>query len=106
MAGRRQVSSKLSVAVVDWLVRERGFTQEQVAEVLEVTPGYISRVRRRERGLTLEHLERVAEAVRMPLGAMLLAVTPLDEVDPAYADVARLAVSVVRHGDVAKAALK
>lgn len=54
MVRGRPMSSKLSVAVIDWLVTERGLSHEQIAEILEVTPGFINRVRGRERGLTTE----------------------------------------------------
>ena len=44
--------------------------------MLHVSEGYVSLVKHRERSLTIDHLELLASALRMPLGAFLLAVTP------------------------------
>jgi len=41
----------------------------------EITEGFISLVKSRDRSLTLDHLERLTQSLSVPLGAFLLAVT-------------------------------
>src|SRR5438876_3180256 len=74
MSDRRTVSSTLSSQVINYL-RERGRSQAEIARMLGVTEGFVSLVKSRDRSLTLDHLELLSEAVSVPLGAMLIAVT-------------------------------
>ena len=106
MVGGRPMSSKLSVAVIDWLVTERGLSHEQIAEILEVTPGFINRVRGRERGLTTEQLEELAEAVGVAFGAMLLAILPPEKPDSKYAELRKLGEAVLVQGGKAMLAIR
>jgi transcriptional regulator with XRE-family HTH domain len=55
---------------------ERGHSQADVARMLGVSQGYISLVKSRERALTLDHLSMLADAMNVPLGALLLQVSP------------------------------
>ena len=71
---RRTASTSLSAKVIEYL-RKRGFSQADIARMLHVSEGYVSLVKQRERGLTLDHLELLAMSLSMPLGAMLLAVS-------------------------------
>jgi transcriptional regulator with XRE-family HTH domain len=75
MSNRRTASISLSSDVLAWLL-DRGLSQTDVARILGVSQGYISLVKSRERALTLEHLSVLADAMKLPLGAMLLQVTP------------------------------
>jgi transcriptional regulator with XRE-family HTH domain len=75
MSKRRTASISLSFEVLNWLLK-RGLSQAEVARMLGVSEGYISLVKSRERALTLEHLSSVAEAIKVPLGAMLLQIAP------------------------------
>jgi hypothetical protein len=52
--------------------------------MLGVSQGYVSLVKSRERGLTLDHLERISLELSVPLGAFLTAVTepPAGTPDP------------------------
>lgn len=75
MSNRRIVSSSLSARIVSYL-RHRGYSQAKIARMLGVSEAFISLVKSKERGLTLDHLERLSLALSVPLGALLLSVTP------------------------------
>lgn len=75
-ASRRVPSSQLSSKIVDYVVT-KGLTQGEVARMLEVSESFVSLVRSRERSLTLDHIEKLADAFAMPFGAFLSAATPL-----------------------------
>ena len=74
MSDRRIVSSTLSSRIVEYL-RDRGQTQAQIAQMLGVSEGFISLVKSKDRSLTIDHLELLSSAMRVPMGALLLAVT-------------------------------
>ena len=71
---RRELASSLSSKVIEY-VCGLGHTQADVARMLNVSEGYVSLVRSGDRGLTVDHLEKLSEALAIPLGAMLVAVT-------------------------------
>ena len=48
MVRRRPMSSKLSVAVIDWLVTERGLSHKQIAEILAVSYTHLTLPTNRE----------------------------------------------------------
>ena len=72
MNDRRTASTSLSANIIRYL-RGKGHTQAQIAKMLHVSEGYVSLVKHRERSLTLNHLELLAAALRVPLGALLIA---------------------------------
>lgn len=49
------------------LRRERGLTQQEVADRLEVTMRYVQRVEAGEANLTLESMAELANALRVPI---------------------------------------
>jgi transcriptional regulator with XRE-family HTH domain len=71
---RRTLSSTLSARVLEYL-REHNFSQAEVARILGVSESFISLVKSRERSLTLDHLESLALALKVPLGAFMVGVT-------------------------------
>jgi transcriptional regulator with XRE-family HTH domain len=71
---RRIASSSLSARVVAYLL-EKGHNQADIAHRLGVSQGFVSLVKSRERGLTLDHLERLADSFSLPFGAFMLAAT-------------------------------
>jgi transcriptional regulator with XRE-family HTH domain len=75
MSDRRTLSSSLSAMVVQYLLK-KDYTQARIARMLGVSEGYISLVKSRERSLTLDHLERLSDWLDIPLGALLMAVSP------------------------------
>lgn len=77
MSQRRKVSSEISAAVVTYVLREKRLTQEELADAIEVSPAFISRVRTGERSLTVDHLSALEAITGVPLGALLLAAVPL-----------------------------
>ncbi|HEY1686606.1 MAG TPA: helix-turn-helix transcriptional regulator [Tepidisphaeraceae bacterium] len=70
---RGQMSTTLSAQVIDFLKQK--YTQAQIARILHVSEPFISLVKNRERSLTIDHLELLADALSMPLGVMLLVMT-------------------------------
>lgn len=67
------------MAVIAYVLREKQLTQEQLADALEVSPAFVSRVRTGERSLTIDHLTALEGITGVPLGALLLAAVPLRE---------------------------
>ncbi|MGB7156996.1 MAG: helix-turn-helix transcriptional regulator [Tepidisphaeraceae bacterium] len=104
MNDRNQTSSSLSAKIIAYLC-ERGHTQAQVARMLGVSDGFISLVKSRERSLTIAHLERLAEALSVPLGALLVNVT---DYRAGGADVRKfmdLSAKIMEKADVAQRAI-
>jgi transcriptional regulator with XRE-family HTH domain len=78
---RQQASStKLSARVIRYLVN-KGFTQDQIAKGIGLSPSMISHVLGERKALSLDSLHRVEEMLGMQLGAIILAVT-LDDAKP------------------------
>ena len=71
---RRIASSSLSSRIIGYLL-EQGHSQADIAQMLGVSQGFISLVKSKERGLTLDHLDRLAESSSVPLGEFMLAAT-------------------------------
>ena len=63
--------TSFSIRLVD-LLRQRGRTLKQIAEILELSESFMSRVSRGERSLTLEHLTRLEDELGEPLPLLLL----------------------------------
>ncbi len=106
MARERIASISLSCDVLAWLLG-RGLSQADIARMLGVSQGYISLVKSRERALTLDHLSALADELKLPLGAMMLQVSP----PPAQmnAETARLfdvTEKLIRKADLAAAAIQ
>jgi transcriptional regulator with XRE-family HTH domain len=47
--------------------KEAGFTQEKLAEAVELNPKYIGEIERGEKIISIEALLRVAKAVKIPV---------------------------------------
>lgn len=74
MKDRRLVSSTLSSRIIEYL-RAKGHSQAAIARLLGVSQPYISLIKIRERSLTLDHVERLADRLDMPLGALFIAIS-------------------------------
>jgi transcriptional regulator with XRE-family HTH domain len=70
---RRHLSSSLSAQIIEYL--RKSYSQVEIARMLHVSEAFVSLVKKRERSLTIDHLELLADALSMPLGAMLLVMT-------------------------------
>ena len=74
--------------------------------MLGVSEGYISLVKSRERALTVDHLSALADALNLPLGAMLLQVSPPPrEMTSETAELFEVTERLIRKADKAQAAL-
>jgi len=78
---RRTLTSSLSGEVLRWLLA-RGHTQVEVARLLGVSESFISLVKSRERSFTIDHIQALADALNIPLGALLIQITERETKDP------------------------
>ena len=102
---RRIASSSLSAQIVRYLLDQK-HTQADIAEMLGVSPAFISLVKARERSLTLDHLERLSLALGVPLGALLLAVTkPAKKFSKSKRQLLDLTEELMKKTDVAREAI-
>jgi transcriptional regulator with XRE-family HTH domain len=101
MAERRKVSSDMSAALLEYVLKEARVTQDQLAEALEVSPAFISRVRTRERSFTVDHLAAFEKLMNIPLGVILLAAMPLPEAKKEMRKLHDLARQAIQQADVA-----
>src|SRR4051794_9093465 len=106
MSNSRVASISLSADVLAWLM-SRGHSQADIARMLGVSQGYISLVKSRERALTVDHLSTLADVLKLPLGAMLLQVSPpparMNEETAALFEVTE---RLIRKADAAAAAIR
>lgn len=72
-ARRTRSSNRVAADLMIYLVDTRGITQSEISEALGVDKSFVSRVRAAERDLSTDQLRRLADYVKLPLGAMLLA---------------------------------
>ena len=72
--------------------RDGGFTQEQLAEAIEIQPVTLSRLETGDRALSLSTLARISEALNVGLGDLLDVErdVPARDVPPEEAEVVRL----------------
>ncbi len=103
MTRRDILSSSLSVRVIEHLRQNR--TQAEIARMLGVSEGFISLVKNRERSLTISHLERIEEALSVPLGALLLSVTEPKNPSKDSQALAALSQRILESADRARAAI-
>lgn len=64
-------SFTLSVRLVEWL-KQQGKSQKDVAGLLGVSESFISRVASGHRSLTIEHLAKLEDRLKLPLPVLLL----------------------------------
>jgi transcriptional regulator with XRE-family HTH domain len=102
---RRRISSDISALLVEYVLKESGLTQEQLAEALEVSAAFISRVRGKERSFTVDHLEAVEALMKVPLGAILLAAVPIPKPRRGLEKLQALALQAISQGDIAARAI-
>ena len=106
MAKHRVASISLSYDLLMWLIG-RGSSQADIARMLGVSEGYISLVKARERALTVDHLSAVADALNLPLGAMLLQVSPpTGRMTPERAQLLEATERLIHKADAAAARIK
>lgn len=104
MSDRRIVSSSLSARIVQYL-REQGRAQVEIARMLGVSEPFISLVKSKERSLTLDHVERLAESLGVPMGALLLAMTPSLKDKKGAKNLFNLSAEVLKKADIARRAV-
>src|SRR3954470_5599959 len=106
MSNRRSASISLSSDVLAWLLG-RGLSQAEIARMLGVSQGYISLVKSRERALTLDHLSALADELKLPLGAMMLQVSPPPkQMNPETARLFEVTERLIRKADAVEAAIR
>ena len=101
MAERRKVSSDVSAALVDYILKAGAISQDRLAEALEVSPAFISRIRAGERSFTVDHLASMEKLLEIPLGAILLAAVPLPKPSSKTRKLHQLAREAIAQADAA-----
>src|SRR5882762_2140595 len=101
----RIASTGLSSDVLRYLLK-RGHTQVDVARILDVTEGYISLVKSQERSFTLDHLIRLAQGIKMPLGEFLIQVTDRPNASGKTREMLDGTARVMRLADEAREAIR
>jgi len=104
---RRSKLTELSKTVIDYFCSKIELSQSQIAELLEVDKSFISRVRSGERELSSFHLERLAEALGVNVGVMLIdASKPTKPLPPDLQKIADLCEKAILTADRAINELK
>lgn len=106
MAEKNYRAGARSAAVIDYILAERQLSQEELAEILEVSASFISRVRAGKRAFTLDHLQAIEERLEMPLGAVLLATMRKTPRNKKLAKARELAVMALKSGDRAAKSIR
>ena len=73
--------------------------------MLKVSEPFISLVKSRERSFTLDHMNLLAEAMNVPLGALLLQVTERDAKTPESRAIMQITERLIRKADAVRAAI-
>ncbi len=73
--------------------------------MLGVSEPFISLVKSKERSLTLDHVERLAESLSVPMGALLLAITPPPKGAKGAKNLCNLSAQVLKKADAARRAV-
>ncbi|MEL7238617.1 MAG: helix-turn-helix transcriptional regulator [Planctomycetota bacterium] len=73
---RRSNLNRQTAEVLNWLIDKHGFTVSRLAEVMQVDRSFASRCKNGEREYSTKHVQRLADAINMPVGAMLMASCP------------------------------
>jgi transcriptional regulator with XRE-family HTH domain len=76
---QRSVYPTLSSAIVRYL-RAQGHTLREIGQMLGLSESFISRVSKRQRSFTLDHLVKLEAAVGKALPMIILEATELDSV--------------------------
>jgi transcriptional regulator with XRE-family HTH domain len=98
---------ELSGQLVDYLVESNRMTQSDVAAALDVDKSFISRVRSRQREFSPTQMERLADHLGVPLGALLIEVVePRKQLTPERKELVDLCKRVMQTADEARAQLK
>ena len=105
MRDRRTATTSLSARVLSWLL-ERGHSQADVARMLGLSQGFVSLVKSRERSFTIDHLQAIADAIGIPMGAMLLQVTKPARSDPKTAELLAATERLIHKADKLNALLR
>jgi transcriptional regulator with XRE-family HTH domain len=101
-----KVSAQTSVRLVEFVLAQKQINQEELAELLEVSPSFVSRLRAGERSLTLDHLDLIGRKLEIPVGAMLLAAIAPPKPDARFEKARQLAIAAIEQGDRTRAAIK
>jgi transcriptional regulator with XRE-family HTH domain len=99
-------SAATSAAVIEYILKETKLTQEQLAEIMEVSASFISRVRAGQRSFTLDHLQAIEQRLDMPLGALFLATMKKAPRDSKLAKAREIAIAALKSGDRAAKAIR
>lgn len=97
-------SSTVSSDVVRYLV-SLGYTQKQLAEVLEVDTSYISHVIKGNRNLIVTDLERLAKEEHLTLPELLARAAPIESVPKDLRKGYKLFLKAIKEAEMARSML-
>ncbi|MFT3784567.1 MAG: helix-turn-helix transcriptional regulator [Tepidisphaeraceae bacterium] len=104
---RRTRNNKVAADLMKYLIEKRGMTQNDIADVLGVDKSFVSRVAAAERDLSTHQLRTIADALDVPMGALLLdALGPTKTKDPEKQKILDLTADLMQLADKAVAALR
>lgn len=104
---RRTRLNKTSAVLVDYLVEDRGLTQDDIAAILRVDKSFISRVRSAQREFSPLQIEMIADALNVPMGALLMAAAPLEKnLPPERQQIVDLCAKLLAKTDAAVTAIR
>ncbi len=96
-AQRRQIEANLSADLVKHL-RSQGMTLRQIADAMGLSESSVNRVINKKRGLTIQHLLRLQDAIGKPLPLLLLEATSQNSVPEPLAPLYEKARDVLAAG--------
>ena len=79
---RRTSLTRSASQLVRYLVEEKGLTVSEIARLCDVDKSFISRCKNGEREFGTGHIERIADAVGVLPGALMIAATRPDKPHP------------------------
>ncbi|MBP7050005.1 MAG: helix-turn-helix transcriptional regulator [Phycisphaerae bacterium] len=94
---RKRIEANLSADLVKYL-QSQGMTLRQIGDAVGLSESFISRVGNKKRGLTIEHLLRLQDAIGKPLPLLLLEATSQDSVPEPLAPLYEKARDVLAAG--------
>jgi transcriptional regulator with XRE-family HTH domain len=104
---RHSRNNRIAAKLMKYLIEHRAMAQADIAAALEVDKSFVSRVVAGERDLSTDQLQRIAESIQVPLGALLIdALKPSTPPVGKSKEIADLCQSLMRDADALVAEIR